>query len=86
MGQKSIQKANGCYHTCCSFQFGVSLIVAMKTLAVIKPVSIKLQRKSNDIVKAYNMIVEMEKELRNMINNADTYLRHDIALAWVMVK
>lgn len=53
---------------------------------VIKLVSIKLQRKSNDIVKAYNMIVEMEKELRHMINNADTYLRHDIALAWVMVK
>lgn len=35
----------------------------MKTLAVIKPVSIKLQKKSNDIVKAYNMIAEMEKRI-----------------------
>ena len=61
--RETIQKANGCYHTCCSFQFGVSLIVAMKTLAVIKPVSIKLQKKSNDIVKAYNMIAEMEKRI-----------------------
>ena len=37
----------------------------MKTLTVIKPVSIKLQKKSNDIVKAYNMIAETE-ELRQM--------------------
>ena len=70
--RESIQKANDCYHTCCSFQFLVSLIVGMKTLAVIKPVSIKLQWKSNDIVKAYNMIAETEKELRQMRNNADT--------------
>ena len=48
--RETVQKA------CCSFQFLISLIIAMKTLAVIKPISIKLQKKSNDIVKAYNMI------------------------------
>ena len=47
----------------------------MKTLTVIKPVSIKLQKKSNDIVKAYNMIAETEKELRQMRNNADTVFK-----------
>ena len=47
----------------------------MKTLAVIKPVSIKLQKKSNDIVKAYNMIAETEKELGQMRNNADTVFK-----------
>ena len=73
--RETVQKANSCYHTCCSFQFLVSLIVGMKTLAVIKPVSIKLQKKSNDIVKAYNMIAETEKELRQMRNNADTVFK-----------
>lgn len=47
----------------------------MKTLTVIKPVSIKLQKKSNDIVKAYNMIAETEKELRQMRNNVDTVFK-----------
>ena len=38
----------------------------MKILAVIKPISVKLQKKSNDNVKAYNMISEKElKELRD---------------------
>lgn len=47
----------------------------MKTLAVIKPISIKLQKKSNDIVKAYNMISETEKELRQVRNNAETVFK-----------
>ena len=49
----------------------------MKTLTVIKPVSIKLQKESNDIVKAYNMIAETEKELRQIRNNANT-----VFMAW----
>ena len=73
--RESIQKANGCYHTCCSFQFLASLIVGMKILAVLKPVSIKLQKKYNDTLKAYNMIAETEKELRQMRNNADTIFK-----------
>ena len=47
----------------------------MNTLAVIKPVSIKLQKKSNNIPKAYNMIAEMEKQLRQIRNNADTIFK-----------
>ena len=47
----------------------------MNTLAVIKPVSIKLQKKSNDIPKAYNMIAEMEKQLRQIRNNANTIFK-----------
>jgi len=50
-------------------------MVGMKTLAVIKPVSIKLQKKSNDIVKAYNMITETEKGLRQMRNDAHTVFK-----------
>ena len=60
---------------CCSFQFLISLIVAMKTLAVIKPISIKLEKKSNDIVKAYNMTLEREKELSQVRKNAETVFK-----------
>ena len=73
--RETVQKASGCYHTCCSFQFLISLIVAIKTLAVIKPISVKLQKKSNDIVKAYNMISETEKELSQVRNNAETVFK-----------
>lgn len=45
-----------------------------ETLTVIKPVSIKLQ-KSNDIVKANNMIAETGKELRQMRINANTVFK-----------
>ena len=73
--RETLLKANGCYHTCCSFQFLVSLTVTMKILSVIKPISVKLQRKSNDIVKAYNMISETEKELKEMRDNADVVFK-----------
>ena len=69
------QKANGFYHTCCSFQFLIALIVTMKTLAVIKQISIKLQKKSNDIVKAYCMISETEKELNEKRDEAEAVFK-----------
>ena len=43
----------------------------MKILAVIKSISVKLQKKSNDIVKAYNMISETEKELKELRDKND---------------
>jgi len=47
------------------------------SLMVIKPVSVQLQKNSNDVIKAYNMIPETEKELRQMRNNT-----HTIFKAW----
>ena len=55
-----------------------SIVKKIKSLAVIKPVIVKLQKRSNDIVKAYNMIAETEKELRQMGNNANTVFRNGI--------
>ena len=64
--RETLQRANDCYHTCCFFQFLMSLTVTMKILEVIKPISAKLQKESNDNVKAYKMISEKElKELRD---------------------
>ena len=47
----------------------------MKTLAVINPTSIKLQKKSNDIVKAYCMISETERELNEKRDEAEAVLK-----------
>ena len=47
----------------------------MKTLAVIKPISIKLQKKSNDIVKSYCMISETEKELNEKRDEAEAVFK-----------
>ena len=47
----------------------------MKALAVIKPISIKLQKKSNDIVKAYCMISETKKELNEKRDEAEAVLK-----------
>ena len=73
--RETLQRANSFYHTCCSFQFLIALIVTMKTLAVIKQISIKLQKKSNDIVKAYCMMSETKKELNEKRDEAEAVFK-----------
>ena len=73
--RETLQRANGFYHTCCSFQFLIALIVTMKTLAVIKQINIKLQKKSNDIMKAYCMMSETEKELNEKRDEAEAVFK-----------
>ena len=72
--RETLQKVNGFYDTC-SFQFLIALIVTMKTLAVIKPISIKLQKKSNDTMKAYCTISEIEKELNQRRDKAEAVFK-----------
>ena len=59
----------------------MSLTVTMKILAVIKSISVKLQKKSNDIVKAYNMISETEKELKELRDKNDVVFKRWYAYA-----
>ena len=47
----------------------------MKTLAVIKLISTKLQKESNDIVKAYFMISETKKELNEKRDEAEAVFK-----------
>ena len=47
----------------------------MKTLAVIKQISIKLQKKSNDILKAYCMMSETKKELNEKRDEAEAVFK-----------
>ena len=67
--------------TWCFFQFLMSLTVTMKILAFIKPIYVKLQKKSNDIVKAYNMISETEKRLKQLRDKNDVVLKRWYAYA-----
>ena len=71
--RETLQRANGCYYTFCFLQFLMSLTVTMNILAVIKPISVKLQKKSNNNVKAYNMI--SEKELKELRDKNDVFKR-----------
>ena len=57
------------------FQFLIVLTATMKTLAVIKPITIKLQKKFNDIVKAYCMISETEKALNEKREKAEAVFK-----------
>ena len=77
----TLSKASSYYHAICSFQFIVSLVVTMKTLAIIKPISVKLQKKSNDIIQAYKMISRTEEELRDARDNAEQVFKEWYAYA-----
>lgn len=60
---KTIVSANGLLKMFHSFGFILSFVVTMNAMAIIKPVSIKLQYKTNDIVYAYSKIKEVISEL-----------------------
>ena len=75
----TLSKESSYYYAICSFQFIVSLVVFMKTLAIIKLVSVKLQ-KSNDIIQAYKMISRTE-ELQDARENAEQVFKEWYAYA-----
>ena len=52
----TVVKANGLLKMYTTFQFIVVFVVTMNAMAVIKPVSVKLQKRSIDIVSAYNEV------------------------------
>lgn len=60
---KTIVAANGLLKMFRSFTFVISFISTMNAMAIIKPISIKLQKRSNDIVRAYNEVTSVIEEL-----------------------
>ena len=54
----------------------MALVVTLKCLSVLKPVSVKLQKKSNDIRTAYRLVAETQQELREYRNaGQDTFAK-----------
>ena len=69
--RKTVVAANGLLKMHCSFTFIVSFIVTMNAMSIIKPISVKLQNKSSDIVKAYMDITEVINELSSVRESED---------------
>ena len=61
---KTIMSAGGLLKMDLSFPFIVSFIVIMNSMSIIKPISIKLQKRCTDIVKAYMNVKDVLNELR----------------------
>ena len=61
--------ANGLSKMYHSFSFIISFVVTRNAMSIIKPISVKLQYTSYDIVKAYNRVEEVVKELHAISND-----------------
>ena len=61
---KTIVAANGLCKMYNSFTFIISFISTMNAMSIIRLISVKLQNRSYDIVKAYNKVKDVKKELR----------------------
>ena len=61
---KTIVSANGLLKMYHSFPFIVSFNVTMNSMSIIKPISIKLQKRCTDIVKAYMDVKDVLNEFR----------------------
>ncbi len=59
----TLTKTNGLLHVFTSFQCVVAMVCAVHVLVIIKPISIKLQKRNNDIVMAYGIVAEVKHEL-----------------------
>ena len=60
---KTVVEANGLLKMFTTFQFVLTFVVTMNAMAIIKPISIKLQRRSIDIVSAYHEVDDVVTEL-----------------------
>ena len=69
--RETLTKANGLIHALTNFEFIVSLVVTLKCLSVLKPVSVKLQKKSNDVMTAYSLVTETREELQGYRNSGE---------------
>ena len=68
--RETLTNANGLIHILTKFEFIVPLVVTLKCLPVLKPVSVKLQKKSNYIRTAYRLVTETQQMLQ-VYRNAD---------------
>ena len=65
----TVVKANGLLKMYTTFQFIVVFVVTMNAMAIIKPVSVKLQKRLIDIVSAYNEVSSVISELESVRAN-----------------
>eukprot|EP00112_Aurelia_sp_Birch-Aquarium-sp1_P013364 Seg2834.3 transcript_id=Seg2834.3/GoldUCD/mRNA.D3Y31 product="52 kDa repressor of the inhibitor of the protein kinase" protein_id=Seg2834.3/GoldUCD/D3Y31 len=69
--QESCKDASTLFAACSSFQFILALVVVRNCLAYIRGATMKLQRESMDMIKAYDEIDDIKDELRSVRRNLD---------------
>ena len=82
--RETLSRANGLSHVLCSFEFLVALVCASNALVYVKLLSVKLQRKSNDIVKAYGLVESIIEDLevvRSSEEIMDGWYQQSVSLA-----
>ena len=68
---ETLTRANGLQHVLTSFDFLMSLTTTANALASLRPLTIKLQRRSWDIVKAYKLVRATVKDLERVRANEE---------------
>ena len=69
----SKRKANNLLHAVSNFEFIITQITTMKCLSILKPLSIKLQKRDIDVYEAYTHIKDLKGELQDIRGDIEKY-------------
>jgi len=72
-GTDSKSKANSLLHAVSNFEFIIPQITMMKCLSILKPLSIKLQKRDIDVYEAYSHIRDLKGELQDIRADIEKY-------------
>ena len=64
-------KASGLANAISSFSFIITLLTAMKCLSILKPLSVKLQKRDLDVYEAYTISNNVTDDLQNIRDNIE---------------
>ena len=67
----SKSKANNLLHAVSNFEVIITQIATVKCLSILKPLSIKLQKRDIDVYEAYNLIKDLKGELQDIREDID---------------
>ena len=64
-------KASGLANAISSFSFIITLLTAMKCLSILKPLSVKLQKRDLDVYEAYSQSNKVTDDLQDIRDNIE---------------
>ena len=76
----SKSKANNLLHAVSNFEFIITQITTMKCLSILKPLSIKLQKRDINVYETYNHIKDLKGELQDIRGDIDRQIL--LGLVW----
>ena len=84
--KETVSKAQGLFATCQRFDRLVNFAVLYNELEPLKPLVTKLQKGNQDIYQAYQMIDQVNTNLRETKDNVDEGFHHWYEMACEMAK